>query len=159
MPAQKKLIALDDLYRLQVLSGVHISPDGGHVLYTLQRVDRETESKYSNLWVVPTTGDEARQFTQGDQSDSTPHWSPDGSQIAFLSKRTVKEKTSQIYLIPFSGGEARKLTSIDGEIREMQWSPDGRKLLCTVRKTDADLLNQDEQKKKLGVVARQVRPQ
>lgn len=154
MAVQKKSMLLDDLYRLQVLSGVRISPDGGHVLYTLQRVDRETESKYSNLWVVPTAGGEPRQFTQGDQSDSNPRWSPDGSQVAFLSKRNAKEKTPQIYLIPFGGGEARKLTAIDGEIREMQWSPDGRKLLCAIRKIDADELDKNEQQKKLGVVAR-----
>ena len=155
MPVRKKSIVLEDLYRLLVLANVRISPDGEHVLYTLQRVDRETESKYSNLWIVPTAvGAEARQFTQGDQTDTLPCWSPDGSQIAFLSKRNAKEKTPQIYLIPFSGGEARKLTSIDGDIREMQWSPDGKKLLCALRKIDADELNQDEQKKKLGVVAR-----
>ena len=154
MPVQKRSITLEDLYRMQMLADVRISPDGEHVSYTLQRVDRETESKYSNLWVVPTSGGEPRQFTQGDQSDAMPRWSPDGSQIAFLSKRTVKEKTPQIYLISFNGGEARKLTSIDGEIREMQWSPDGRKLLCAIRKTDAAELEKTEQQKKLGVVAR-----
>ena len=154
MPVQKKSIMLEDLYRMQVLANVRISPDGEHVVYTLQRVNRETEEKYSNLWVVPTSIGEARQFTQGDYSDAMPRWSPDGSQIAFLSKRIAKEKTPQIYLIPFNGGEARKLTSIDGEIREMQWLPDGRRLLCAVRKIDSDQLNQDEQQKKLGVVAR-----
>jgi len=154
MPVQKRSITLEDLYRMQMLADVRIAPDGEHVSYTLQRVDRETEKKYSNLWVVPTSGGEARQFTQGDQSDTMPRWSPDGSQIAFLSKRITKEKTPQIYLIAFNGGEACKLTAIDGEIREMQWSPDGRKLLCAIRKIDSDQLNQDEQKKKLGVVAR-----
>ena len=49
MPTQKRLIALDDLYRMQVLANVRIAPDGEHVLYTLQRVERGTESKYSNL--------------------------------------------------------------------------------------------------------------
>jgi dipeptidyl aminopeptidase/acylaminoacyl peptidase len=78
MPTQKKSITLDDLYRLQVLSGVRISPDGEHVVYTLQRVDRETEAKYSNLWVAPTSIGEARQFTQGDYPDVMPRWSPDG---------------------------------------------------------------------------------
>ena len=40
----------------------------------------------------------------------------------------------------------------------LSWSPDGKKLLCTVRKTDAEELERrkDEQKKKLGVVARHV---
>ena len=154
MPVQKRSIALEDLYRMQMLADVRIAPDGEHVLYALQRVDRETETKYSSVWVVPTSGGAARQFTQGDQYDMLPRWSPDGSQIAFLSKRSPKEKTPQIYLIAFTGGEARKLTAIDGEIREMCWSPDGKKILCAIRKIDADELEKNEQQKKLGVVAR-----
>ncbi len=97
-----------------------------------------------------------RQFTTGDQHDGSGRWSPDGSQIAFLSDRGDKEKPAQIYLIPFSGGEASRLTQIDGEIDDLSWSPDGKQLLCTVRKMDAETLERekDEQKKKLGVVSR-----
>ena len=48
------------------------------------------------------------------------------------------------------------LFGIDGEIDSLCWSPDGRRLLCTVRKTDTEVLERekDEQKKKLGVVFR-----
>jgi Tol biopolymer transport system component len=156
MPAPKKrLVTAEDLYSLQQLSNVSISPDGGHVVYRIQRVDRKTEKKYGNLWVVPSGGGEPRQFTHGNQSDYSPSWSPDGNTIAFLSSRAGNDNP-QIHLIPFDGGEARKLTSIDGEIDLVGWSPDGRKLLCTIRKTDTEELERekDEQKKKLGVVVR-----
>ena len=80
---KKRLIAADDLYRLQNLSDVRIAPDGRHVVYRLQRVDKKTEKKYGNLFVVSTDTDsvvlnEPRQFTYGDHSDSSPRWSPDG---------------------------------------------------------------------------------
>jgi len=157
MPAEKKrLIAAEDLYRIELLFEPRFAPDGRTVVYRIQRVDRKTEKKYSNLWIAPVEGSAPKQFTHGDQSDTSPRWSPDGRTIAFLSNRADKDKPAQVFLIPFDGGEARKLTSIEGEIGELSWSPDGRKLLCTVRKTDAEVLERekDEQKKKLGVVAR-----
>ena len=153
---QKRMIKAEDLYQFQGISGLRGSPDGRHAVYVLQRVDRKTEKKYTNLWVVNIDNGEARPFTYGDQNDSQPVWSPDGTQIAFLSNRGDKEKQAQLYLLPFFGGEARPLGHIDGEISNLGWSPDGKRLVCTVRKLDPETLERqkDEQKKKLGVVAR-----
>ena len=158
MAARKRRnITAEDLYQFNTVSEVRISPDGKNVVYTVQRVDRKTEKKYTNLWVVSTKNGEARQFTSGDQHDGSARWSPDGRQIAFLSDRADIEKPAQIYLIPFMGGEAQRLTQIEGEIDDMSWRSDGKQILCTVRKKDAEAIQRekDEQKKKLGVVARQ----
>jgi dipeptidyl aminopeptidase/acylaminoacyl peptidase len=152
-----RTITAEDLYQFNTVADVRISPDGQTVVYTVQRVDRKTEKKYTNLWVALTGRGEPRQFTTGDQHDGSARWSPDGRQIAFLSDRGDTEKPAQIYLIPFTGGEASRLTHIDGEIGDLSWSPDGKQILCTVRKMDAEALERekDEQKKKLGVIARQ----
>ncbi len=156
MPPVKHLITAEDLYRFELIVEPRLSPDGNTIVYSQSRVDRKTEKKYANLWVVPFSGGEPRQFTYGDQSDSHARWSPDGSQIAFLSNRADEDKKAQIYLIHFGGGEARPLTNIDGEILDFTWSPNGRQLLCTIRKLDPEDVQrqEDEQKKKLGVVSR-----
>lgn len=154
--SQKRSIQATDLYKFELISGTRISPDGKTVIYAQHRVDAKTEKKFANLWIVSTQGGKPHQFTYGDQSDTSPIWSPDGSQIAFLSNRADKEKPAQIYLIPFTGGEARPLTQIAGSINYLSWSPDGKRILCQVRKTDSEVLERekDEQKKKLGVVSR-----
>ena len=160
MPSRKKrAIQAEDLYDFQLISSPRISPDGNHVVYVVQRVEKKSEKKYTNLWVASAgaqTPATAHQFTYGDQNDSQPRWSPDGSQIAFLSNRQNSKKPAQLFLIPIDGGEARPLSEIKGSIEEFAWSPDGKHLICAVRKSDPEELErqEDEQKKELGVVAR-----
>jgi dipeptidyl aminopeptidase/acylaminoacyl peptidase len=169
MPAvSKRPLTAEDLYRLELISEPRLSPNGKHVIYCQQRVDKKTEKKSSNLWLADTLSFEKlnhllgtgspRQFTYGDQVDSAPRWSPDGSQIAFLSNRGNRERGAQIHLIAVDGGEARPLTEIEGEITFSSWAPDGKRLLCLVRKYEPEELERfaDPQKKALGVVARQV---
>jgi dipeptidyl aminopeptidase/acylaminoacyl peptidase len=158
MPASKKRsITAEDLYRLELITDARISPDGRHVIMSVQRVDQKTEKKFSNLWLVSTERKPARQFTYGDHNDSSPRWSPDGSQIAFLSNR-ADEKQPQLYVISFAGGEARPLSQLKGTFGDFEWSPDGSQLLCNFRLKDKELIEResDEQKKKLGVVARHI---
>ncbi|MCB9137802.1 MAG: S9 family peptidase [Caldilineaceae bacterium] len=150
-------LTADDLYRFQLITGYDLSPDGRQAVYALQRVDRKTQKRYSNLWLMPVQGGQARQFTVGDQVDAAPRWSPDGRQIAFLSNRG-NEKQSQLYIIPADGGEARKITELAGSLGEFAWSPNGRSIVLSFRPRDEEEIarEEDELKRELGIVARHI---
>ena len=155
MPKKRRVITAEDLYKFELITDIHLSPDGKHVIYSQQRVDRSSEKKFTNLWITRTSGGRPKQFTYGDHVDSHPRFSPDGNEIAFISNRG-DEKQMQIYIIPFGGGEARQLTKLKGVLGGFEWSPDGKLLVMQFTKKDKESieLESDEKKKKLGVVNR-----
>ncbi len=84
------------------------------------------------LWAVPFSEagpQEAQRLTDGDWSDTSPAWSPDGKWLAFASARHDTrdvDNTSDIWVVRASGGRARKITGSRGPCGAPRWSPDGQ---------------------------------
>ncbi|HZI47478.1 MAG TPA: S9 family peptidase [Pyrinomonadaceae bacterium] len=139
----KKLLTAMDLLRINGVSNPRISPDGSRVVYTVSEIKMEKDKEWkqvTQIWVVPTGGGHARQFTRGDKSASQPEWSPDGSMIAFLSDRE-KDGERQVWMMLADGGEAWSVTSHKGGVTGFHFSPDGKRLVLTA----TDQPNKDEE--------------
>ncbi len=116
----------EDLFKIEFVDALTLSPDGSRTVYTIRTIDAEKDGYQSHLWMVPTAGGEPRRLTHGESRNSGAVFSPDGRWLAFLSDR--KDKKSQIYRLPLDGGEAERLTDLDGGPSGLAWSPDGTKI-------------------------------
>jgi dipeptidyl aminopeptidase/acylaminoacyl peptidase len=123
LAAGKRPLALEDMFRIQRISDVALSPDGRRVVYTVATPDLEANKIPTDLWIAPLDGGPARRLTTHEAHDRRPAWSPDGRWIAFESTRDGR---SQIWLIDPDGGEARPLTRISTEASRPVWLPDGK---------------------------------
>ena len=121
----------DDLYAIHWVGEPEVSPAGDRVAFVVTRLDRETDGYKSAIWVVDTAGGEPTQFTAGAKRDGSPRWSPDGSQLAFLSERG--DDKPQLALMHASGGESRLLTKLPLGAGVPVWSPDGTKLAFSAK--------------------------
>jgi len=100
-----------------------VSPDGESVVYARRTIEDGAYRK--RLWRVGWRGGRPEQLTYG-ELDARPRFSPDGSALVFLSRRSGK---SRPWLLPLGGGEPRELPAPEPEVADARWSPDGRRLL------------------------------
>src|SRR5579863_10422479 len=132
--AKKRDITLDDLAKLERVSGPVISPDGQWIVYSVSQVDSKEDKSQGHLWMVKWDGSVHLQLTYGKEGASAPKFSPDGRYISFLSSRPGPAKGEQIWVMDRRGGEAEQFTAItDQEIGGYSWSPDAKTLLVTLR--------------------------
>jgi dipeptidyl aminopeptidase/acylaminoacyl peptidase len=138
--------APEDLYELQWVSDPRLSPDGRLVAYTVSGLNRDANDYTSRIWLTATDGSlSPRPYTSGEKQDGAARWSPDGSQLAFVSNRDTK--TSQLFVIPAEGGEARRITDLAEDVTQTTWSPDGASIAFSARVRDDAYKEEDERKR------------
>ncbi|MDF1544467.1 MAG: S9 family peptidase [bacterium] len=142
--SKKRAIKADDLYRLRLPTSIALSPDEKTVAYTVERMDEKKRKYYTNLCLLDLTDNESTPFTHGDFNDRMPVWSPDGSEIAFVSAR---DKKTGIYIIPSAGGAERRVIELDAAISSVLWTPEGDKLLLCLRYNDSHFIEEEKRKK------------
>ena len=101
----KRAITADDLWAVKRPGALELSPDGARLVFAVQEYNLAKNDSQKHLWLLDTATGAARALTSAESTDNTPAWSPDGTSIAFTSKRTGDEEPA-LYTIRADGGEA-----------------------------------------------------
>ncbi|HZF37991.1 MAG TPA: hypothetical protein VE715_04150, partial [Blastocatellia bacterium] len=139
-----KRMTVEDALAVRQIGAPQFSPDGKRIAYTISEWDKEENRRVSHIWLVSSDGGPTAKLTTGDKGETSPQWSPDGANIAFLADR---DKGIQVWVIPVDGGEADRLTSEENDIQSFQWSPDGETIAFVTRDTPRDKAEREKRKK------------
>lgn len=146
-----KLWTPEDIILAESASNWQISPDGKWAVWVKGRMDREKNSRISNLFLTDLETGKEIQLTRTSENHSQPKWSPDGNLIAFLSTRPLPKSkadaaSTQLWLINPFGGEPYPVTELSREIRSYYWI-DAETILFLAQE-DPSFYEQEMKKKK-----------
>ena len=92
----------------------------------------------AEIYVMDADGGNQQNLTNNRAEDVSPSWSPDGKQIAFMSRRDGHVidgfPTSEIYLMDADGGNPQNLTNDRNDDWYPSWSPDGKQIAFASRR-------------------------
>ncbi|MEM6629036.1 MAG: S9 family peptidase [Bacteroidota bacterium] len=119
------------------ISQTSVSPGGKYVAFVVRTplMSGEKSEYNQQIWVSASDGSFSHQYTRGEKSSYGPAFSPDGTQLAFLSNR---EKKAQIFVMRLMGGEPEQITYSEKGISSFQWSPDGTSFAYTQSDPDTE---------------------
>lgn len=134
------LWTVEDLILAESSAGWNLSPDGSVAVWVKRSVEKvgDEEKEVSRLWLSRLADGTRVQLTRGQESVSSPAFSPDGHHVAFLSNRKIpggdddKIGKTQLWALALSGGEAWPVTRLERGVQDFGWI-DGESLVIAAQ--------------------------
>jgi len=150
LSAQRPLQATD-YYRLTVVADPQVSPDGRRVAFVVTTVDEDKDRRHNEIWMAASDGSAApMRYTSALVEASNPTWSPDGSLLAFSSRREGSEDDVWFLRTTAPGGEAFQIKGVHAM---PQFSRDGQWLLYSWRGDEPDSLKKEPWRNRVSPTA------
>ncbi|WP_338241578.1 S9 family peptidase [Aurantiacibacter hainanensis] len=119
----------EDLFDLAIAADPQISPDGDHIVYVRQQNDIMSDRAVNSIWMIDVASGAEMPFAGQNGDAYSPHWSPDGTRVAYVS---TEGGNSQLWVKWLANGEAVRLTGLPNSPSSIAWSPDGRSIAYTM---------------------------
>jgi len=125
-PADPKLLTKEDTFSV---GGFSFSPDGKRIAFSAQR-DPDLISGFSaDIYTVTVPEGVVKKIVDTPGPDTDPQWSPDGSQVAYVTaagSQYFYYTDARIAVVPSGGGAPRVLSGgFDEDAGLLRWAPKG----------------------------------
>lgn len=130
--AGKRLLTAQDLWSFKRVSPPVLSKDGKLAVFSVQTWSLEKNKSTSHLWLSDLASGELRQLTFVESSDGSAVFSPDGTRIAFVSKRG-EDQSGALYILSLKGGDPERVVEMPLGVSSPQWLPDGKGLVFATK--------------------------
>ena len=125
-PAEPRLLTQGENF---TVNDFRFSPDGARIAFSAQR-DPDLISGFSEgIYTVTLADGAVKKLVETPGPNSDPHWSPDGTQIAFQTSNGSKYfyyADRRIAIVDSNGGSPRVLTlNFDEDPNLIEWGADG----------------------------------
>ena len=102
-----------------------------------------TDEARSHIWIVDVNTGEPKLITNGKYNEHSISWSPDSTQLAFVSNRSANPDNNQLHdlwSVDLMSGNITRYTDNFGTVFQPAWSPDGRYIafLATLNKVSTN---------------------
>jgi dipeptidyl aminopeptidase/acylaminoacyl peptidase len=119
-----RTLGVEVLWKLHRMGSPVISPDGRWVVAPVTRYTVEDDKSHTDLWLFATDGSVERPLTRHGSAEGQAVFSPDGAELAFVTRRE-DDDAAQIYILPMQQpGEARRLTDVPTGVSAPAWVGD-----------------------------------
>jgi dipeptidyl aminopeptidase/acylaminoacyl peptidase len=115
-------------------SDFNFSPDAKEICFTAVTDKVEAISTDGDLFLVPTSGGEAKKITSNPGFDGNPVYSPDGKYIAYHAQLTAGYEADRWRLMLYdrqSGKTENISESFDRSAENLAWAPDSKTIYFT----------------------------
>ncbi|MBB4825576.1 acylaminoacyl-peptidase [Sporosarcina luteola] len=123
----KTYLSIEEINSLPTVSNTNISEDGKNVAFVKKTTNWKDNTYRNHAWIYETVKGQCTPLTTGEIESTSPIWSPDSKEIAYLSLAgSGNNKKQQIFVASIDGSLRSQITNETEGVSAFKWEPTGK---------------------------------